>query len=189
MNTNQLNILMMILGLDQSRSMVEYVAFICKDIKDIDTFLEYVRTQKDKIEYKKPSEKLEILAREFNEKMFLMSHASSFDAQKVFAKKLADKFREVRAIVKNMLGEGKTANLRDFGVYNDKGAIESLFDDKEINALHAIGSIFRLINLSEIHELEDEIYNLSRGRFIATKKLEIAHSGTNKKVLALLGVA
>jgi len=148
-------------------------------IEEVEAFLEYVRDKKEAIEYATKTEKLDTLATMYKK---LQANAKlPHETAQSFSKQLTKKIGMIKTIAKNKLEIGDEVDLSKF-----KGGGDSLFSVKEVSAIKELGRMEAILEMHDMHRLEDELMKLFLGKYVAKSKYE-ALSSNQQRVKRIVG--
>ncbi len=141
-----------------------------------DDFIEWVRNNRDTIEYSNRREKLTILHTRYKNTIDNIPISLLED----FSKGLADKFKIAIQILRDNEEylTDRLEKLKDDGI--------QYFTNKEVELLNATGGLNRLICLYELGTLYDALYNKSVQKTISSRN-DKQLTNNQKKVKALIG--
>ena len=146
-------------------------------VSDIDAFIEWMRANRDTVEYSNRREKLTILHNRYKR----TTDDIPSTLLKAFSREIADKFKAAIQILRD-----NEEIFTERGLHGLKGDKVQYFTNKEIVLLDEVGSLNRLISLYEMNSLYDALYEASVKKTIAAKTQTVLTDG-EKKVKALMG--
>ena len=166
-----------ILGLDiNSEVDSKFIAYCTKDIGDVGAFIDYCNDKKDTIQFVRKNERLNILATKFKKLEEEAAPSEVKCSSLTYAGKLAALVKQCRTFVED--------NDIDWHNVADKDGL--VFEEHQVRALHYIGTVRYVIELSRLNELEDAIAEA----YMAKKKKQASYemlTAGQKKLKELTG--
>ena len=134
-------------------------------------FVEYVRENRESIQYATKVERLDILATRYEKIQRAEKQKSAIDQAKPFIRRILEKLSQCKTFIKN----NDVSSFDRVSIQKDEGR-QMFFSEKESKALNAIGSVSYVIEMYEIGELGGMLEREYMKRLMSIPGQKLSHS-------------